>query len=160
MTTGSAVKAGPRAIVIVESQSHAYEMGRPVMGNKLVLVIGGNFGGLTAALEVKAELGGDVDVTVVSATDRFLFNPSLIWLPFGKRSAADITFPLRPVFEANGVGFVHAEATAIDPATRTVTTTSGRYYYDYLVIATGSPLRSRASRSAATRSSARWPRSA
>jgi sulfide:quinone oxidoreductase len=107
------------------------------MGNKLVLVIGGNFGGLTAALEVKAELGGDVDVTVVSATDRFLFNPSLIWLPFGQRSAADITFPLRPVFAAHGVGFVHTEATAIDPAARTVTTTSGRYYYDYLVIATG-----------------------
>jgi len=107
------------------------------MGNKLVLVIGGNFGGLTAALEAKAELGGDVDVTVVSATERFLFNPSLIWLPFGKRSAGDITFPLRPVFDAHGIGFVHAEATAIDPAARTVTTTSGRYNYDYLVIATG-----------------------
>ena len=107
------------------------------MGNKLVLVIGGNFGGLTAALEVKAELGSDVDVTVVSAAERFLFNPSLIWLPFGKRSAGNITFPLRPVFDAHGIGFVHAEATAIDPAARTVTTTSGRYNYDYLVIATG-----------------------
>jgi len=107
------------------------------MGNQLVLVIGGNFGGLTAALEVKAELGRDVDVTVVSATERFLFNPSLIWLPFGKRSANQITFPLRPVFEAHGIGFVPAEATAIDPLARTVTTSSGRYYYDYLVIATG-----------------------
>src|SRR6201984_604422 len=103
----------------------------------MVLVIGGNFGGLTPALEAKAELGSDVDVTVVSATDHFLFNPSLIWLPFGKRSARDITFPLRPVFDAHGIGFVHAEATAIDPAARTVTTTSGRYSYDYLVIATG-----------------------
>src|SRR5712691_8121829 len=107
------------------------------MGNKQVLVIGGNFGGLTAALEVRAELGGDVEVTVVSATERFLFNPSLIWLPFGKRSAGDITFPLEPVFDAHGIGFVHAEATAIAPATRTVTTTAGRYEYDYLVIATG-----------------------
>ena len=70
------------------------------MSNPLVVVIGGNFGGLTAALEAKAELGSDVDVTVVSATDRFLFNPSLIWLPFGKRSADQITFPLRPVFDA------------------------------------------------------------
>src|SRR5215469_2780416 len=107
------------------------------MGNKLVLVIGGNFGGLTAALEVKAELGSDVDVTVVSAAERFLFNPSLIWLPFGKRTAGDITFPLRPVFDAHGIGFVHAEATAIDPAARTVTTSGGRWHYDYLVIATG-----------------------
>jgi hypothetical protein len=32
---------------------------------------------------------------------------------------------------------VHAEATAIDPVTQTVTTTSGRYFYDYLVIASG-----------------------
>ena len=108
------------------------------MGNRLVLVIGGNFAGLTAALQVKAELGDDVDVTVLSAADRFLFNPSLIWLPFGKRSAEDITFPLRPVFEAHGIGFVNAEATAIDPVARTVTTSPGnRWYYDYLVIATG-----------------------
>ena len=107
------------------------------MANQLVVVIGANFGGLTAALDVKAELGGDVDVLVVSAADRFVFSPSLIWLPFGKRSAGDITFPLRPVFDAHGIAFVHAEATAIDPAARTVTTTSGRYYYDYLVIATG-----------------------
>ena len=107
------------------------------MANQLVVVIGANFGGFTAALDVKAELGGDVDVLVVSAADRFVFSPSLIWLPFGKRSAGDITFPLRPVFDAHGIGFVHAEATAIDPAARTVTTTSGRYYYDYLVIAAG-----------------------
>ena len=39
-------------------------------------MIGGDFGGLTAALEVKAELGSDVGVTVVSAADRFLFNQS------------------------------------------------------------------------------------
>jgi len=33
-----------------------------------VLVLGGNFGGLTAALELKHELGEDVEVTVVSAS--------------------------------------------------------------------------------------------
>ncbi len=63
---------------------------------KKVLVLGGNFGGLTAALAVQHELHGDVDVRVVSASDRFLFNPSLIWLPFGTRAAGDITFPLAP----------------------------------------------------------------
>jgi sulfide:quinone oxidoreductase len=104
---------------------------------KKVLVLGGNFGGLTAALSVKHELDGDVDVTVVSASDRFLFNPSLIWLPFGKRRAEDITFPLAPTFEAHGVDFVHAAATRIDPATRQVHTGAGSYGYDYLVIATG-----------------------
>ena len=107
------------------------------MAAKRVLVIGGNFGGFTAALELKAELGADVEVTVVSAADRFLFNPSLIWLPFGKRRAADITFALEPVFDTHGIGFVHAEVTAIDPVARTVTTAGGSYGYDYLVVATG-----------------------
>jgi NADH dehydrogenase FAD-containing subunit len=107
------------------------------MSNKKVLVLGGNFAGLTAALAVKHELGDDVDVTVVSASDRFLFNPSLIWLPFGKRQPKDITFPLAPTFEARGVDFVHAEATSLDLAARKVTTGSGVYDYDYLVIATG-----------------------
>jgi sulfide:quinone oxidoreductase len=107
------------------------------MGRKKVLVLGGNFGGLTAALAVKHELHGDVDVRVVSASARFLFNPSLIWLPFGKRRAADVTFPLAPTFESHGIDFVHAEATALDLASRKVATTGGSYDYDYLVIATG-----------------------
>ncbi len=107
------------------------------MGAKRIVVIGGNFGGLTAALELKHELGADVQVTVVSASDRFLFNPSLIWLPFGKRSAASITFPLDPVFDAHGIGFVHGEATAIDPVSSKVSTTADSYEYDYLVVATG-----------------------
>jgi sulfide:quinone oxidoreductase len=102
-----------------------------------VLVLGGNFGGLTAALAVKHELHRDVDVTVVSASDRFLFNPSLIWLPFGKRSPSNITFPLAPTFESHDVAFVHGEATELDLVGREVETTAGAYTYDYLVIATG-----------------------
>ena len=102
------------------------------MSRKKVLVLGGNFGGLTAALAVTHELHGDVDVRVVSASERFLFNPSLIWLPFGKRRPADITFPLTPTFEAHGIDFVHAEVTALDLASRKVTATSGVYGYDYL----------------------------
>lgn len=104
---------------------------------KKVLVLGGNFGGLTAALAVQHELDGDVDVTVISASDSFLFNPSLIWLPFGKRTPRDITFPLAPTFEEHGVEFVHAPATAIDPDAKTVTAAGKDYPYDYLIIATG-----------------------
>ncbi|WP_405064939.1 FAD-dependent oxidoreductase [Kribbella sp. NBC_01510] len=105
---------------------------------KKVLVLGANFGGLTAALAVRHELDGDVDVTVVSASDQFLFNPSLIWLPFGKRDSADITFPVAPTLEAHGIEFIHAAATKVDPVARKVTADAGRELgYDYLVIATG-----------------------
>lgn len=107
------------------------------MSRKKVLVLGGNFGGLTAALAVKHELHGDVDVTVISASDSFLFNPSLIWLPFGKRAPKDITFPLAPTFSEHGIDFVHDAATRLDPANHQVHTATATYSYDYLVIATG-----------------------
>jgi sulfide:quinone oxidoreductase len=107
------------------------------MTRKKVLVLGGNFGGLTTALAVHHELEGDVDVRVVSASERFVFNPSLIWLPFGKRKPEDLTFPLAPTFESHGVDFVPGEATRLDLKRREVTTSAGVYAYDYLVIATG-----------------------
>jgi sulfide:quinone oxidoreductase len=107
------------------------------MAGKNVLVLGGNFAGLTAALTVKHELGADADVRVVSKSDHFLFNPSLIWIPFGKRKAKDIVFPLAETFESHGVDFVSAEATRIDPVGQKVQTSGGEYGYDYLVVATG-----------------------
>lgn len=103
-----------------------------------VLVLGGNFGGLTAALTLKRELHDDVDVTVLSDREHFLFNPSLIWLPFGKRRASDITFTVEPTFTEAGVEFLLGAADGIDPDRKEVRTTSGETLsYDYLVIATG-----------------------
>ncbi|MDA8276835.1 MAG: FAD-dependent oxidoreductase [Actinomycetota bacterium] len=107
------------------------------MATKKVVVVGGNFGGLTGAIAIKHDLGDDVNVTVVATEDRFIFNPSLIWLPFGKRSVGDVTFALDPTFDANGVHFVHATATEFDLKSQVVKTTAGNFTYDYLVIATG-----------------------
>jgi NADH dehydrogenase FAD-containing subunit len=107
------------------------------VSRKKVVVLGSNFGGLTAALTVKLELEGDVDVTVLSPSPQFLFNPSLIWVPFGKRAPKDITFDVAPTFEAHGIDFAREPATAIDPIAKTVDTPRTSYSYDYLVIATG-----------------------
>lgn len=108
------------------------------MMRKSVVVLGSNFGGLTAALAVKHDLEGDVDVTVISPSDHFLFNPSLILLPFGKRDREDITFPVAPTFETHDIDYVNQPATGIDLAARKVSYGSGETIdYDYLVIATG-----------------------
>ena len=90
-----------------------------------VLVLGGNFAGLTAALSVKQHLGDEVDVTVVSKSDRFQFNPSFIWIPFGRRKVKDVVFPLARTFESHAVEFVHGEATSIDPTAMKVATSRG-----------------------------------
>ncbi|MCK2218989.1 FAD-dependent oxidoreductase [Actinomadura sp. ATCC 31491] len=102
-----------------------------------VLVLGGGFGGLTAALRVKRALGQDADVTVVSAADRFLYTPSLARLPFGRRRPEELGFPLAPTLWMREVRFAQATVTAIDPAARLVRTTAGEHPYDHLVVATG-----------------------
>jgi len=88
-------------------------------------------------LAVKHELHGDVDVTVISQSDLFVFNPSLIWLPFGKRSPQDLSFPVTPTLEHHGIEFIHHAAESIDATARTVSAGGQSYPYDYLVIATG-----------------------
>jgi len=102
-----------------------------------VVVLGGNFAGMSAALELKEELRDDVSVSVVSKSDKFLFVPSLIWVPFGKRKAKDITFDVAPVLENHGVEFVHDEATQVDTTAQQVYTPRGVHRYDYLLIASG-----------------------
>ena len=48
---------------------------------KKILVLGGNFGGVTAALEAKRLMKDKVQVKVVSRTSDFVYIPSLIWVP-------------------------------------------------------------------------------
>lgn len=111
------------------------------MPKKRIIVIGGSFAGMTAAIALKNQLGDRHEVTVLSKTKDFLFMPSLIWVPFGRRSKEDITFELAPVFEKKGVTFSQTEVTRIDLRERTVEDSTGtRRPYDYLVIATGPKL--------------------
>ena len=105
---------------------------------KTVVVLGNNFGGLTAALSLKKELKDDANVKVVSDRDYFLFNPSLIWLPFGKRNRETVSFNVVPTFEKGGVEYIQSAATYIDPVKQSVDLANGsKFTYDYLVIATG-----------------------
>ncbi len=101
-----------------------------------VLILGSSFAGLTAALAIQRELESAAQVTVISPSGQFVFNPSLIWLPFGKRTASDVTFSVAPVLERYGIEFVEAAATRIDTEHQRVEA-GATYDYDYLVVATG-----------------------
>ncbi|OLN29275.1 NAD(P)/FAD-dependent oxidoreductase [Desulfosporosinus metallidurans] len=105
-----------------------------------IVVIGGSFAGLTAALEARRKLGPEHKVLMISKTDNFVFIPSMIWVPFGWREVEDVTAPLRPILNKAGVEFMHAEATKILPKENKVKTSQGVIDYDYLVVATGPDL--------------------
>ncbi len=105
-----------------------------------VVIVGGSFGGLTAAYELKKRLGKDHEVTLVSDSDRFVFIPSLPWVSLGWKNPEDVVFDLRAPLASKGVDFRHARAEKINPSEDTVITDSGDISYDYLLIATGAYL--------------------
>ncbi|MCH4824142.1 FAD-dependent oxidoreductase [Gramella lutea] len=101
------------------------------------VVIGGNFAGMTAALELKRKAGKDHQVVMVDKSPLFLFIPSLIWVPFGRREIKDISFKKDAILNKKGVDFMQAEALKVDTKAQVVKTNKGEVSYDHLVIATG-----------------------
>lgn len=105
-----------------------------------IVVLGGSFGGLTAAFELRRLLGRKADITLISDTERFVFIPSLPWLSLGWRRAEDITLPIEPILKGKGVAFIKGGARGVDAAASKVLAAGGEVPYDYLVIATGPAL--------------------
>jgi len=103
-----------------------------------IVVLGGSFGGLTAAHTLRRILpGGRREITVISKDERFVFVPSLPWVALGHRTLDRISFPLAPSLARRGIEFVAGEATAIDAAAQKVMVGEQAVDYDFLVIATG-----------------------
>ena len=110
-------------------------------GKHRAVVIGGSFGGVNAAYQLRRKLGSRVEVTLISAEADFTFIPSLPWVMMGWRKPDAVKVPLAKPLERKGVSFIHDRATAIDPQAQTVTTATGKVFsYDHLVLATGSDL--------------------
>jgi sulfide:quinone oxidoreductase len=102
-----------------------------------IVVLGGSFGGLTAAFELKRLLGRKADITVVSDDDRFVFLPSLPWLIMGWRKPDDISLKVSEILKPKGIDFIHEAAMQVDTDSSKVATATRELPYDYLVISTG-----------------------
>ncbi len=105
-----------------------------------IVVLGGSFGGLTSAFELRRYLGKKAEITVISDLDKFVFVPSLPWLSMGWRRPKDITLQLDKILKPKGIKFIHDEATGVDADASKVITKTREIEYDYLVIATGPAL--------------------
>lgn len=103
-----------------------------------VLIIGGSFGGLTTAYELRRRLGPEkAAITLVSKEPRFVFVPSLPWVAMGSRSLGQISFDLAPALARKQVDLALETVLHIDTGGKTVTTDKAERHYDFLVIATG-----------------------
>jgi sulfide:quinone oxidoreductase len=108
---------------------------------KKVLVLGAGIGGLSAAYELKATLGGEAEISVLSDSEWFQFVPSNPWVALKWREAKDIKVHLPETLGGFGIGFSSIGAKRVLPDANAVELADGtRMDYDYLVIATGPAL--------------------
>jgi NADH dehydrogenase len=100
-----------------------------------VLIIGGGFGGLSAALKLKR---APVEVTLVDRCNYHLFQPLLYQVATGSLSPANVAGPLRQVLrKQKNTKVLLGEVIHIDGARRRVILSDGYLDYDTLIVATG-----------------------
>ena len=100
-----------------------------------VVIIGGGFGGLSAARALKR---APVDVTLLDRCNYHLFQPLLYQVATGALSPANIAAPLRHVLRhQKNTRVLLAEAIDIDVANRCMVLSDGTVDYDTLIVATG-----------------------
>lgn len=106
---------------------------------KTILILGGGIGGHVAANRLRRLLGREHRIILVDREQTFTFSPSLLWMIIGAREPAQFSRDLGRLAR-KGIEVLQAEATAIDPAARRVSTSAGELTGDYLIIALGAGL--------------------
>jgi NADH dehydrogenase len=100
-----------------------------------VVIVGGGFGGLSAA---KALRNSQVNVTLIDKRNYHLFRPMLYQVATGLLSGDEISSDLRSIFSRQkNVQILFDEVTDINSDTRAVHLRRGGVPYDYLILATG-----------------------
>jgi NADH dehydrogenase len=102
-----------------------------------VIIVGGGFGGLSAAQALKA---APVDVTLIDRHNYHLFQPLLYQVATGSLSAGEIAAPLRSVLSGQkNTRVLLGDVRDIDPLSKHVLLVDGaRLEYDCLIVAAGS----------------------
>lgn len=103
-----------------------------------VVVVGGGYGGATAAKYVRLLSDHRIDVVLVEPNDAFVSCPISNLVLGGSKRMADITTPYTGLARNHGVTMVKDTVTAIDPARKTVALARGASIgYDKLVLSPG-----------------------
>jgi len=105
------------------------------MKKEKVLIVGGGFGGVKAALELSQD--NRFEVTLLSETNHFRYHPTLYHAATGgKRSNAII--PLSEIFADRHVSIVHGKAITLDRKAKTIITDKDETFeYDTLILSLG-----------------------
>lgn len=113
---------------------------RLYVGSRKVLILGSGFGGTYTLRHLvrSTNTNENVEITLVSDENFFLFTPLLHEVAMGGIETRHIAYPIRRLHWRDRFNFLQADIENIDLAKRVVTTTAGALNYDRLVIALGS----------------------
>jgi len=114
------------------------------MSKKRILILGGGFAGIECAriLESRFMRNFDIDITLVSEDNFFLFTPMLPQIASGTLETRHIIIPIRTL--CTKIKFFESKINTIDPYTKIVSLMGTQEKrglmlpYDYLIIALGS----------------------
>lgn len=106
------------------------------MAGKSIVVLGGGFGGIPAALELRRALGPEHTVTLIERSPVFMMGLRKLWIITGRGSRQEGERRLGAL-RAKGIDLRQATITGIDTRTRTVRTDVGTASFDYLIVALG-----------------------
>ncbi len=109
------------------------------MSASTTLILGGGFGGISAANALRRLLPPEHEVAVVDQTSHFYVGAGKTWIALGERTYEQISRP-RAELLVPGVRFVQARVAALELAERRVVTEQGALGFDQLVIALGADL--------------------
>lgn len=102
-----------------------------------VVIVGGGFGGLSAAKTLAR--GNKVKVTLVDKRNYHLFQPLLYQVAMAGLSPAEIAYPLRALLSGHdNVEVLLGEVKEINKSERWIQTETNKVSYDYLILACGS----------------------
>ena len=103
-----------------------------------VVVVGGGYGGATAAKYVRLFSDHGIDVTLVEPNAAFVSCPISNMVLGGHKTMADITVPYENLSKRHGIKVVRDMVASIDPVKRTVKLASGgELPYDRLILSPG-----------------------
>ncbi len=108
------------------------------MTRRRIVIIGGGFGGLTAARTLR---NVDADITLIDRTNHHLFQPLLYQVATAALAPGDITAPIRWILRRQqNTTVLLAEVSSIDTSRKVVCLDyqNAEIPYDYLIVATGS----------------------
>ena len=79
------------------------------------MIVGGSFGGLTTAYELrKRRRPRECEITLIAQDSKFVFIPSLPWVTMGTKTLDQISFDLGRPIARKDVDFVEATVQRID----------------------------------------------